>query len=231
MQFLNSFFDKKPKAFINPYTYTNKGKPIYDKSFVYNYNHINITTYMDYSKFFQRYKTNSVTPQYRQRYLRKIAKCLERLHWNLEMLFSFKNLNRFDCVNINVDMPPKPPYVQIELNKTISDRITISILQSIYMDLSLALCFEGYMQSAIPYSKKMSEKIIKGYIDLEAKNILTTEKTLSDEFLKEIGFKHYLTDKEAKNLIIENEVGNFTEFIVVNSIPRRQKKWAISKVS
>jgi len=214
VKFLNDFFDQKPEVSINKDDITEK------HSFKYKYKSISITTYSDFHSFFQRYKNNELTNEYKKKYFTRMATGFERM--DLEYIFTLKNLLKFDCVDIRLWMYNPKAHAVFEFVKKLEEEVLLRFFQNTFSECCMDIYINEEYKKTVESTAPMMIKYMMEQIDINVIHLITEEYKLDDDFLKKLGFQWFLYEEdEAEKLIIRKELNNLNEFYIINSIPRR----------
>ena len=214
VKFLNDFFDQKPEVSINKDDITEK------HSFKYKYKSISITTYSDFHSFFQRYKNNELTPEYKKKYFTRMATGLERM--NLDYMFNLKSFSKFDSVNIRLWMYNPKAHAVFELIKNLNEGVLLRFFQNTFSECCMDIYIDEEYKKTVESVTPMVIKYMMNRIDINVIHLITEEYRLDNDFLKKLGFQYFLYEEdEAEKLIIRKELNNLNEFYIINSIPRR----------
>ncbi len=213
-KFLNEFFDQKPDACKNV---DNIGKK---NSYKYKHRNISIITYSDNYWFFERYKNNELTEQYKKRYFDRMATAFTKI--GIEYLVKLENLFKFDYVDMRLWLYKPNAHLVFEFGKKLDEGIFLRFFQNTFSECNMDIYIDEEYRRTIESVEPMVIDYLMGRIDIKAIHLITEEYKLNDDFLNKIGFRHFLyEDDEAEKLIIRNELNNINEFYIINSIPRR----------
>lgn len=214
VKFLNDFFDQKPEISINKDNIAQK------HSFKYKYKNISIITYSDFHSFFQRYKNNELTKEYKKKYFTRMATGLARM--DVEYIFNLKNLLKFDYVDIRLWMYNPKSHAVFEFVKKLEEGVLLRFFQNTFSECHMDIYINEEYKKTVESVAPMITKYVMGQIDINVIHLITEEYRLDDDFLKKLDFQYFLYEEdEAEKLIIRNELNNINEFYIINSIPRR----------